>query len=80
MTRSQKRLLSLLIVLPVLIVASAIVYMLAMAGLEGEQRTFLQSLAFAAETLSTTGYGAVTPIPRADAVRAALAAVPTAAG
>ncbi len=33
-----------------------------------------------AAALSTTGYGAVTPIPRADAVRAALAAVPTAAG
>ncbi len=55
--QSRKRLLLLIAALPALIVVSAFLYMAAMSVLEGEQRTFIQSLEFAAETLSTTGYG-----------------------
>jgi len=58
MLRSQRRLLLLLAALPVLILAAALLYMIGMAELEGETRGFWQAVAFAAETLSTTGYGA----------------------
>ncbi len=58
MLRSQKRLLLLLAALPLLILAGAFLYMVGMQHLEGEPRGFWQSLGFAAETLSTTGYGA----------------------
>ena len=44
--------------LPILIVLVALVYMGGMTFLEGEPRGFWESLEFAAETLSTTGYGA----------------------
>jgi Trk K+ transport system NAD-binding subunit len=57
MLRSQRRLLLLLAALPVLLVGAAVAYMLGMSVLEGSQRDFWQSLGFAAETLSTTGYG-----------------------
>ena len=58
MRRSQKRLLGLISALPVLIVVVALVYSVGMRVLEGEERGFWDSLQFAAETLSTTGYGA----------------------
>ena len=58
MQRSRKRLLTLLAALPLLLVVAAMVYMVGMAQLEGESRGFWQSLGWAAETLSTTGYGA----------------------
>ena len=58
MVRSQKRLLLLLAALPVLLVAAALLYMLGMSALEGESRGFWKALEWAAETLSTTGYGA----------------------
>jgi Trk K+ transport system NAD-binding subunit len=57
MVRSQKRLLMLLGALPVLLVAAALLYMGGMWLFEGEPRGFWESLGFAAETLSTTGYG-----------------------
>ncbi len=60
MLRSKKRLLTLLAALPLLILGSALLYMVGMESLEGESRGFWQSLGFAAETLSTTGYGADT--------------------
>lgn len=58
MLRSQRRLLALLVGLALLVVVSAFVYMIAMNHLEGRPRSFLRALLFAAETLSTTGYGA----------------------
>jgi Trk K+ transport system NAD-binding subunit len=51
--RSQKRLLIL-----VLSLFAVRLYMLGMSHLEGKPRTFWRSLEWAAETLSTTGYGA----------------------
>ena len=58
MRRSQKRLLALLASLLAVLIISALLYMVGMAELEGKQRGFWQSLEWAAETLSTTGYGA----------------------
>jgi Trk K+ transport system NAD-binding subunit len=57
MLRSQRRLLMLIGALPLLLLAAAALYMVGMNALEGEPRSFWQSLGFAAETLSTTGYG-----------------------
>jgi Trk K+ transport system NAD-binding subunit len=47
----------LLAALPLLLLVSALFYMVAMDLLEGRERSFLQSLEFVSETLSTTGYG-----------------------
>lgn len=47
-----------MIALPLLAVAAALLYMWGMAELEGKPRDFWQSLEWASETLSTTGYGA----------------------
>ena len=58
MLRSKKRLLVLLAALPLTLVVFAILYVVGMAYLEGESRGFWQGLEWAAETLSTTGYGA----------------------
>lgn len=58
MRRSQKRLLALLASLVAVLVVSALLYMVGMAELEGKPRGFWQALEWAAETLSTTGYGA----------------------
>jgi Trk K+ transport system NAD-binding subunit len=58
MVRSQRRLLLLLAALPLLILFAALIYMVGMSELEGETRGFWQAVGFAAETLSTTGYGA----------------------
>jgi len=56
----RRRLLALILSVPVLVVVAAFVYQVGMATLEGEHRTFWQALSFAAETLTTTGYGADT--------------------
>ena len=58
MSRSVRRLFLLLLSVPILVVGSALLYMLGMAALEGEPRGFWQSVEWAGETLSTTGYGA----------------------
>jgi Trk K+ transport system NAD-binding subunit len=58
MTRSQTRLLALVVGLVTLLLVAALLYMLGMTYIEGEPRGFWRSLEFAAETLSTTGYGA----------------------
>lgn len=55
--RSTRRLLWLLALLPSAVVVMGAVYMLGMATLEGSPRTLLESLQWAAETLTTTGYG-----------------------
>jgi len=58
MTSSQKRLLLLLATIPVLVLLSTLLYMAGMHYLEGEERGFWVSMSWAAETLTTTGYGA----------------------
>ena len=55
--RSTKRLLVLLTLLPTAALVLGTLYMLGMDHLEGSPRTFLQSLQWASETLTTTGYG-----------------------
>jgi Trk K+ transport system NAD-binding subunit len=57
-TRPRRRLLLLLVALPLLVVGCALVYMAGMALLEGTPRGFWDSLEWSAETLTTTGYGA----------------------
>lgn len=56
-SRFQRSLLLLAFVMVVLVLASAVIYQLGMTYLEGEPRTFMESLQFAAETITTTGYG-----------------------
>ena len=58
MTPIQKRLLGFVLAVGLLLLALALLYMGGMSWLEGEPRGFLQSLEWAAETLTTTGYGA----------------------
>ncbi|HEY5610599.1 MAG TPA: NAD-binding protein, partial [Thermoanaerobaculia bacterium] len=58
MPRSRLRVVTLLAGLAALLVLSAFIYMVGMDRLEGKDRDFWQSLAWAGETLSTTGYGA----------------------
>lgn len=55
--RSTKRLLALLAVLPATVLVLGTIYMFGMDNLEGTPRTFLASLQWATETLTTTGYG-----------------------
>lgn len=55
--RSYRRLLLLLLSLPVLLVVLGLVYQLGMLYLEGQPRTLLDSIEWAAESLTTTGYG-----------------------
>lgn len=57
MKPSQKRLAILAAALALFLVASAVLYMVGMALLEEAPRGFWRSLLWAAETLSTTGYG-----------------------
>ncbi len=57
MNRVRKRLLIMLAVLPVVVLLSASLYRLGMAHFEGENRDFWSALEFAAETITTTGYG-----------------------
>jgi Trk K+ transport system NAD-binding subunit len=58
MPRSSRRLLALMAGLVAFTIGSALLYQLGMARLEGQPRTFWRSIEWAAETLSTTGYGA----------------------
>ncbi len=58
MRRSRKRLLILLASLLAVLIVSTLLYMEGMTHLEGKPRGFWQALEWAAETLSTTGYGA----------------------
>lgn len=57
MLRSRRRLLLLILAIPVLNLVGALVYMAGMAWLEGDPRGFWQAVSWAGETLSTTGYG-----------------------
>jgi Trk K+ transport system NAD-binding subunit len=57
-TRPRRRLLLLGLGLVLTVLASTFLYMWGMAALEGKHRDFWQSLEWAAETLTTTGYGA----------------------
>lgn len=56
--RSRTRLLALFVALVLTLIAAAALYQIGMARLEGKPRTFWEGLEWAAETLSTTGYGA----------------------
>jgi len=58
MHRSTRRLLWLVAGLLLFLIASALLYQAGMARLENKPRTFWDSFEWAAETLSTTGYGA----------------------
>src|SRR5882757_1783124 len=58
MNRSTRRLIGLAVGLVLFLIASALLYQEGMARLEGTHRTFWDSFEWAAETLSTTGYGA----------------------
>jgi len=55
--RSTKRLLALLALLPTAVVILGTIYMFGMEHLEGTPRSFLHSLQWATETITTTGYG-----------------------
>lgn len=57
MSTSLRRVLVLVGSLPAFMVLLATVYMLGMEHLEGEPRTFSAAIVWAAETLSSTGYG-----------------------
>jgi Trk K+ transport system NAD-binding subunit len=57
-TRPRRRLVFLGLGLLLTVLASTFLYMWGMAALEGKHRDFWQSLEWAAETLTTTGYGA----------------------
>lgn len=56
--RSRTRLLALFAALVVTLLVAAVLYQAGMARLEGKSRTFWDGVEWAAETLSTTGYGA----------------------
>ncbi len=56
-SRSTQRLLLFVAALPAALVIMALIYMTGMAHFEGSPRTFLESLQWASETLTTTGYG-----------------------
>lgn len=58
MRRSHKSLIYLAIAIPLLVLVAGFLYMVGMASLEGETRTYAESVEWAAETLTTTGYGA----------------------
>jgi Trk K+ transport system NAD-binding subunit len=57
MRRSTRRLLALAVGLLAFVLGSSLLYQAGMARLEGQHRTFWESFEWAAETLSTTGYG-----------------------
>ena len=57
MHRSTRRLVALAAGLLAFVVGSALLYQFGMAALEGKHRTFWDAIEWAAETLSTTGYG-----------------------
>ena len=55
--RSTRRLMMLVALLPLAVLVMGSIYMLVMEHLEGSPRTFLESMQWATETLTTTGYG-----------------------
>ncbi|HEX7420260.1 MAG TPA: NAD-binding protein [Thermoanaerobaculia bacterium] len=57
MQRSRTRLFVLFAALVAFVIVSALLYEVGMSRLEGKPRTFMESLEWAAESLSTTGYG-----------------------
>jgi Trk K+ transport system NAD-binding subunit len=57
MRRSTRRLIALAIGLAAFVLGSSLLYQAGMERLEGQHRTFWESIEWAAETLSTTGYG-----------------------
>jgi len=57
MHRSTRRLIALAFGLLAFIIGSALLYQFGMAHLEGKSRSFWESIEWAAESLSTTGYG-----------------------
>ena len=57
MTPSTRRALVLVVGTPVILFSLAILYMLGMDALEGQERSFSESVQWAAETVTTTGYG-----------------------
>ncbi len=57
MSTSLRRILLLVAALPVALLVLAVLYMLGMEHLEADPRTLSQSLLWAAETLTSTGYG-----------------------
>ncbi|MCH9680836.1 MAG: NAD-binding protein, partial [Deltaproteobacteria bacterium] len=57
MSTSLRRILLLVTALPVVLVVLAVLYMLGMEHLEGDPRDLSSSLQWAAETLTSTGYG-----------------------
>lgn len=57
MKNVRKRILVLIAALPVVVVVTAVLYMVGMRELEGRPRDFWSSLEWAAETLTSTGYG-----------------------
>ncbi|HNC50905.1 MAG TPA: NAD-binding protein [Accumulibacter sp.] len=61
MQRSTWRLLGLLVSMPAAVVLFGSIFMVASEYLEGRQLDFWQSLEWASETLTTTGYGAYAP-------------------
>lgn len=58
MTRPTRRLLLLILSIPVGLFALAVIYQQGMTHLEGEPRTLAASIEWASETITTTGYGA----------------------
>jgi len=56
--RSTKRLLALIALLPAAVLVLGTIYMLGMEHLEGAPRTLMQSIQWASETITNTGYGA----------------------
>ncbi|MFZ1538567.1 MAG: NAD-binding protein [Chromatiaceae bacterium] len=56
-SRSTRRLLLFVAALPAALVVMALIYMTGMEHFEGSPRTFLESLQWATETMTTTGYG-----------------------
>ncbi len=58
MSRARKRLLILIAILPLVVLMAALTYQAGMKFFEGEERDFWSALEFAAETVTTTGYGA----------------------
>ncbi len=56
-TRSTQRVIALLLLTPTIVLLLGLLYMLGMTYLEGQPRTYLRSVMWASETLTTTGYG-----------------------
>src|SRR6266852_3536592 len=57
MQRSSRRLIALAAALAAFTIGAALLYQIGMLELEGKHRTFWDAIEWAAETLSTTGYG-----------------------